>query len=66
MAEFKGKKVIFSPHIHFTGTDTSDATATADEIKHGKTAYVNGVKLTGTATLEDETYSELITETWGS
>jgi hypothetical protein len=44
----KGETVLGIEGTAETGTDTSDATATAEDIVEGKTAYVNGEKLEGT------------------
>lgn len=47
-ANIKKDIEIFGITGTYEGTDTSDATATAADILTGKTAYVNGEKLTGT------------------
>lgn len=44
----KSGVTIFGVNGEYKGLDTSDATAKAQEIFKGKTAYVNGEKITGT------------------
>lgn len=48
--EIEGKLMKGSTLFGISGTATSDATAAAGDILSGKTAYVNGSKLTGTMT----------------
>lgn len=63
----EGNKILGITGTAEVGTDTSDANATAKDIVSGKTAYVNGNKLSGTITqvnngsnLEVSTVSNLL------
>lgn len=57
----EGTEVLGVTGSLFPQADTSDATATADDILYGKTAYVDGAKITGTRRIlttsdEENTY----------
>lgn len=58
-ANIKKNVTILGVTGSYEGTDTSDANATVDDILEGKTAYVNGVKLTGTLVPAEDLSEEL-------
>lgn len=50
----QGVTILGVQGTHQGGTDTSDATATAEDMLFGKTAYVNGQKITGEVSVTQE------------
>ena len=45
---YADKKIIFNVNVNTEYLDTSDGTATADDIKKGQVAYSNGNRIVGT------------------
>ncbi len=55
-----GKTVLGIEGEAESGNDTSDATATSEDIRTGKTAYARGIKLEGTFTGENQNVEALL------
>lgn len=51
---------IFDVEGEYSGLDTSDATATAEDIAKDKTAYVNGEKITGTLEVGGDNNAKIV------